>query len=148
MNEATPGRVANLPGVYRHQGAGVELIVMPDPTTTAKQDALVRMGYTYVGPPPTREEVAKMQADQLAKDLEDEKNGVVAAPYAVPGEQEVIFNGSVTDKGGPADELASAQAERDMLREKVTALEALTGAEAESPKEDQAAAEQTNEEGR
>ncbi len=112
------------------------------------QDALVRMGYVHVAPPPTRQEIAEMQAKQLAQDLEDEKNGVVAAPYLVPGEQKVVLNGTATDKGGPGDELLAAQEEARMLREKLAALEALTGAEAESPQDDTQAEDQTNEEGK
>jgi hypothetical protein len=63
----------NRPGVYRHKDSGHEIITsaadggtLQEGTTQA--DALVRVGYVRVGEAKSREELLKMQQDQLAKD--------------------------------------------------------------------------------
>lgn len=101
----------NPAGVYRHEAAGKEIIILPDPSTTAQQDAVVRLGFVWVGPPPTQLELRAMQQAQLKQDLEDEKNGVLPEIYAVPGTQEQVFNGTVTDTSGPGEALAAKDAE-------------------------------------
>lgn len=137
---------SNPAGVYRHEAAGKEIIVMPDPTSTAQQDALVRLGFVWVAEPPTRQQLAEMQAKQLASDLADEAAGKVPTPYLVPGEQETVFNGTVTDSGGQGDALAAKDEEIRLLNEKLSALEAGTSTE-EVAKVDAATTETENEDG-
>lgn len=107
---------ANLPGVYRHPQAGKEVIVLPDPISRAQQDALVRLGFEWVGEAPSRVDLLKMQDAQAKKDAADEKKGITA-----PGSYEVnndpnreVFNGTATD----------TDAELIAARAKVAALEA------------------------
>jgi hypothetical protein len=110
MNEA---------GVYRHEAAGKEIIVLPDSKSTAQQDALVRMGFVRVADAPTMVELRDMQAAQVAKDIEDEKDGILPALPVAPS-QSVIYNGSVTDTGGAA----SAQSQIDAANARAAEAEA------------------------
>ncbi len=117
--QSLPGKPVNQPGVYEHkaasavQGKPVRLIVLPDATTNAQADALVRMGYEWVGPPPSRVEIAQMQADQLKADQEAEAAGVdpTAVQQNAPDPDAVIFNGS-SDRQGAADKAAALNATR------------------------------------
>lgn len=65
--------ITNLPGVYRHDGAGVELITQAGDEGRIQADALVRVGYKRVGDVPSRVELLAMQKKQLVKDLAAEK---------------------------------------------------------------------------
>lgn len=111
---------ANQPGIYRHKETGKELIVVPDPTSRAQQDALVRLGFEWVGEAPDRNGILKMQADQLKA---DKKN-----PQPEPGSYAIntdpdreVYNGTVTD---PNAELAAANARIAELEAAVAPVEA------------------------
>lgn len=68
------GKPANAPGLYRHEASGKEAILMPDPKSTAQADAFTRAGYVRVGDAPTSAELQKMQQDQAAKTVAEEKD--------------------------------------------------------------------------
>jgi len=113
---AEQSAVANKPGVYRHPASRARVIILPDSQSTAQSDAVVRLGYEWIAPPPTRQELAVSQAAQAARDAADEEAGKVGAPYLVPGTQEVVYNGTATDVGGPGDALAIKDAEIASLK--------------------------------
>lgn len=48
---------ANLPGVYRHEGAGVEIVTAPGFKGSIQADAAVQVGYKYVGAKPKTQAV-------------------------------------------------------------------------------------------
>lgn len=119
---------ANLPGIYRHKETGKELIIAPDPISRAQQDALVRLGFEWVGETPSRQEILEMQAAQLKKDQADEKKGVLA-PGSYPVDLDpnrVVHNGTVTDTGAELEtararvaELEAEAAERGVTPESI-----------------------------
>lgn len=71
------GRPINQPGVYRHEASNAEIIIMPDAKSTGQQDALVRMGFVWVGEAPSRVALVEMQKAQQAKDEENAKKGIM-----------------------------------------------------------------------
>ena len=125
--------VTNSPGVYEHPAAGKQVIILPDGTSTAQADAVVRMGFVKVAEPPTRQELQAMQAKQAAQDAKDEKNGVPVTPYVVPGTQEQVFNGTATDNGGQGDALAAKDAEIAALRAQIEATPSNPSEPADEP---------------
>lgn len=89
----------NAPGVYRHEAAGKEIIVMPDIKSTALQDALVRQGWVKIAEAPSRQDLLKMQAAQAKADAKAEKDGVdpTAIQSLAPEADKVVYNGTATD---------------------------------------------------
>lgn len=104
--ETTPGKASNAPGVYEHKPTGKRLIVLPDPTTNAQADALVRMGFELVGPPPTPLELRKMQNDQVEADklAPADTLAVLQTDVVAP-----IYNGS-SDRMSAADKDSALKA--------------------------------------
>ena len=113
----------NLPGIYRHEAAGKELITSADPNDGSIQaDALVRVGYHRIGDVPSRVEINKMREAQLEKDKEAVKAG---RPAGFPEfeEEDRIFNGTTSPSTNELIE-AKEKAEKELAETKAT-LEAL-----------------------
>ncbi len=119
-SEETPGRKQNMPGVYRHEAAGKEVITTADPNDGVIQaDALVRLGYRRVGDVPSRKQLHEMRAKQLAKDLADLKAGKI-----LEGELgEFVENGTATPS--VTDLKAQLEAQRTARLQAEEALAAL-----------------------
>src|SRR5665213_3067055 len=103
------GKPRNLPGIYRHEAAGKEIITVADQNDgTIQADALVRVGYHRIGDVPSRIELNAMRDAQLKKDEEAAKVGKTLTETE---QTKVIPNGttqkSVTDL---EEELATAKA--------------------------------------
>jgi hypothetical protein len=123
-NDLAGKKPLNVAGVYRHEAAGKEVIIMPDPKLgTSAGDALVRMGFHWIAPPPTRQALTDMQNAQAKQDAQNEKKGIPAPTPVTPGEQDVIFNGTSRDTGGPGDTELALAAENQVLKDKLAALE-------------------------
>lgn len=113
--EVTPGRKRNEPGIYHHPGADKTVITVADPNDGAIQaDALVRMGYRRTGDVPSKTELTKMRAAQLAKDL-------AKGPTEADGP--TGFNGTLTPSVNDLkDQLAAEQSARQQAEEALKAL--------------------------
>lgn len=124
MNDLAGRKAMNQAGVYTHPGANKTVIVMPDSKSTAQQDALVRMGYEWVGAPPTRLELLQMQKDQAKKDAEAEASGVVNESHlTTPDPDAPKFNGTATDTSADAKLLSEALARAEAAEAKVRELQ-------------------------
>ena len=107
----------NLPGVYRHEAAGKEVITVADPNDGSIQaDALVRVGYHRIGDVPSRVELAKRREAQLKKDEAAEKSGTPTVEDAPAG---VILNGTTTQSAAELKE-AKEKAETELAETKAT----------------------------
>ena len=107
----------NLPGVYRHEAAGKEVITVADSNDGSIQaDALVRVGYHRIGDVPSRTELAKRREAQLKKDEAAEKSGTPVVEDAPTGE---ILNGTTTQSAAALKE-AKEKAETELAETKAT----------------------------
>lgn len=70
--EATSGTAGNQPGVYRHETTGGELITPAGPGGVPHADAFVRLGFKWIAPVPTPQEIRDMQAAEIKKAKEAE----------------------------------------------------------------------------
>lgn len=67
------GKPKNLPGIYRHDGSGKEIITSADPSDGQIQaDAFVRVGYHRIGDVPGRRTQAKMREERIKQEEETE----------------------------------------------------------------------------
>ena len=109
------GKPRNLPGIYRHEAAGKEIITVADQNDGSIQaDALVRVGYHRIGDVPSRIELNAMRDAQLKKDEEAAKAGKTSTE---PEQTTVVPNGT-TQKS--ATEL---QEELDATKATLSALQ-------------------------
>jgi hypothetical protein len=67
------GRQHNAPGVYFDKLSETTMTTVEGSEGVIQADAFVRLGYEYVGPPPTRQEVLASTKAQLIKDTKAEK---------------------------------------------------------------------------
>lgn len=117
------GKPKNLPGIYRHEAAGKEVITHADPNDGSIQaDALVRVGYHRVGDVPNRTEMHAMQEKRHKAEEEAAKKGKTVEGEDLPtGPVNGTTTLSVTELQEAKDK---ALAERDEARATLDALKA------------------------
>lgn len=132
MNELSKGQSAesngnkrpiNLPGIYRHEAAGKEIITVADMNDGSVQaDALVRVGFHRVGDMPSKQEMKKM-LDERHKAEEKLHAPNEAAKADDAPDNDARFNGTTTPS---TDELVEAKIQAERERDEALAtLEAL-----------------------
>jgi hypothetical protein len=117
------GKPKNLPGVYRHEGSGKEIITSADPNDGQIQaDAFVRVGYHWIGDVPGKRTQAKMREERIKQEEE-------ADAARIAGEKAERHEGTTSR--------SAADLEEELAETKAT-LEALkAGKESEQKKKEE-----------
>lgn len=136
------GKPINAPGVYLHEASGNSVTIMPDAKSTAQQDAAVRAGFVYQGPPPSAVELQKIQLAQAAKTIAEEKDNPASSAALSTGAiaDTPTFSTTSTRSIDPSD-LDAANARAAAAEAELAELKGVQTPDKEAEPEEAAAAE-------